>query len=136
MKETGQKVSKRTCTTLFLLPLLEGSQDVVKIDSFVNAFLGKDKHIIYAYDKLDDAGEYIESVEYNKEVEEIIGLFISGKYSKFPTTIKQKILNFWGVSKGSRLYNILYPNHYHYENFGVQVTAEIWPKPDLVKESI
>lgn len=138
MKEKAQK-SCRTYTTLFVLPQLGFSKDEVITDDFVNSYL-------YHNDYPEEEG-YVYIV-YTTRVDKIpipdrlkffIKLFYEGKYSKFLPSQKQTILSFWGLSKHSRMHNILYPKDYFYELSGFNTLlykkGEIWPRPDTMRET-
>jgi hypothetical protein len=126
---------KRTNTTLFLLPLLGISRSYLTNhnDWFINAYLNEDSiELIYKYQSVN-VSEY---KMFTPAVEETIKYFSEGKYSKIANHHKQTILNFWNSKKGSRLYNILYPENFHLETTGRAINAEIWPKPNMEEETL
>ena len=138
MKETVQKNS-RTYTTLFLLPQLGLKKEDVITDNFINAYL-------YHNDYPEEEG-YVYLVYTNKvdkipipsELNYFMKLFHKGLYSKFLPSQKSNVLSFWGLSKHSRMFNILNPKAYLYELSGFNTMlykkGEIWPKPNTMNET-
>jgi len=154
MATTHYKV--RTDTTRFLVPLLNISREKIDTEDFVNAYLcinneaPEDNEIVLVYKEtnvelmLDHRFSYEKKngfhIYYVTLPKDVYDKFIKGKYSRFKDNEKQAILNFWNLTKHSRMHNILYP-----ENFIFELTTfpsnrlfqhrEIWPKPNSFKET-
>ena len=126
----------RTKTTLFIVPLLGFKKEDVITEGFVNAYLKVESqpeeegfiYLVYENDTVK-----------HKVSKPILKKFTEGKYSLFTPLEKQKILAFWGVSKGSRLHNILNPRDMLFEQYGtthnLSPSAQIWPKPLITEET-
>lgn len=145
----------RTKTTLFLVPLLGFYKEDLLTEDFINAYLKvgnepEEEGFIYLVYKLHKPGldnrhdvyhsmyegHHVYKVHISKP---ILKKFSEGKYSMFTPTEKDKILAFWGVSKGSRLHGILNPKTVLYEHysltFNLSPSAQIWPKPLITDET-
>lgn len=154
----------RTKTTLFMVPLLGYLKRNVITENFVNAYSrdenepGEEKYIYLKYigenKNLDEKHCFIVyPVEktppgtpsesywvYRYSIPKPLSKkFTEGKYSMFTPIEKQKILAFWGVSKGSRLHSILNPRDSLLEQFGstynLSPSAQIWPRPLTTEET-
>ncbi len=138
MTETAQKNS-RTYTTLFILPQLGFSKDKIITDDFINAYLYHDNepeeegyvYIVYT--------NKVDKIPIPAELNYMIKLFNKGLYSKFLPSQKINVLSFWGLSKHSRMHNILNPKDYLYELSGFNTVlykkGEVWPKPNTINET-
>jgi len=134
-------MNSRTKTTVFLFPLIGFSKEWSVMDRFKNAYVNiegrpKEEGVIYAiYTKTNG----LRSISTIKLPINTLNKFIKGRYSLFSEEEKAKILSFWGLTKESRLYKILYPSHEMYESYSVtlraKTKAEIWPKPNLAEET-
>jgi len=120
--------NSRTKTTLFVLPLLGLEKEIVITDNFKNAYLDiKNKQCVIVYKskrKLINIGN----------LDNFLDLFLKGKYSQISNQNKFQILSFWGLTKRSKLYSILNPKDFLFEDTGILSSrVEIFPPP-LVKE--
>jgi len=149
----------RNDTTRFILPILfPDLKDKIINEHFINAYIWNDKfpeeeYIALVYKNPNDylsifEPELIENykdtiIYYFKmpdNVKKAVLDIMKGKYSQLSTLAKTYILNFWNLSKHSRMHNILYPKDYLYETSGVPPVlykkGEIWPKPNTSKETL
>lgn len=156
MKETAQK-SFRTYTTLFILPQLGFKKEHIINKDFVNSYLYLDTHpeeegYVYIVHKavvaeLAKAASHtyvskediIYAIPIPEELNYFIRLFYKGLYSKFLPSQKLNVLSFWGLSKHSRMHNILNPKDYLYELSGFNTVlykkGEVWPRPNTLNET-
>jgi hypothetical protein len=123
--------SSKKDSTLFLLPLIGLDKNKVFTKYFLTSYIRDfrfpelDNVLILEYSKanpeLDELYcfgrvESKDSVLYYYEMPEKYNsdyvLFIEGKFSKFSVFAKQDILEFWGSTKVSLLYGILYKTDY------------------------
>lgn len=152
-------------STLFLLPLIGISKNKIFTKNFITTYVRDyrfpevDNVIILEYSKstseLDELCYYCkienkDSVLYFYELDtlylEDYTNFLDGKYSKLSNEAKQAILKFWGSTKISLLYGILYKTNYakilylnSLQNRGIDATSktnfEYWRIPSLSKET-
>ena len=147
----------RTDTTIFLLPLMFGKEDVITPD-FKNAYIRNDSFIhedliVLVYEKPNpnlqkyspfamtyEGSNAIYFFKLNETISEVRLLFFEGKYSEFSPAYKDTILNFWNVDKYSMLYNILYKldpiRCLSIRNSRIYRKADVWPKPNLEYETL
>lgn len=138
MKATEQKTS-RTYTTLFVLPQLGLKKEDIITDEFINAYLyhndyPEEEGYVYLVYKTK-----VDKIPIPAELNYFMKLFYNGLYSKFLPSQKYNVLSFWGLSKHSRMSNILNPKDYIYELSGFNTMlykkGEIWPKPSTMNET-
>lgn len=125
---------KKTDTTLYLLPLLGYSKDVIIDDHpFINAYIDNGSIAVeYEYPLGNDTESPLEIIEFNDAIQIAYQHFIRGHYSRISERHKQTILKFWNAENKSQLYYVLYPSEYLYETTGEVIEGlEIKPKPDL-----
>jgi len=131
----GQKnYRERTNTALFLLPLVGKGCTLEDLgENYLNTFL-KRKGKPREEGKIWIEGEHM-GASVNVPIE-AYRHFMNGDYRNFSESEKTKILSFWGASKESRLYAVLYPKDFVYEEYGLLLDiGNIWPKPDIEKET-
>lgn len=154
-----------TKTSTFLIPLLNKNRFQLKHDSyFVNAFISSNREylcLLYRYtgtdlyksfeEKIIQDKLYIKHLDYDKyhvmylfkipdEFEEDIEHFLDGNYSKFSRKLKTLITKFYGSSKDSTIYQIIYKSpklkNLIEESLGVKLKSdeELASKPILENE--
>lgn len=128
-------IAKRTKASLFVLPMLPGQRATYFFDrNMINCFIGTDKHenviaLLYRFsgdiefvrfeDMLKNLDYFIESIDPTnrtvlyvfsvpEEHEHNYQMFLEGKYSRFDSDYKTRILRFHNSGKDSTLGQILY----------------------------
>jgi len=170
IKQLNKKYFQKS--TFFLYPLLKIPKTVVPIVTYIqwdNYFSLEDKVIICKFDKFstesekkteiehlikhplyldyyeleDDTLVYVFSI---KSFDKVIELFLKGEYSKFPESIKERIISFYKPESVTRSYmkSYLYPEFF-YEVYSelldvpidlLKSTKELATPPNLEKESM
>jgi len=156
--------SSKKDSTLFLLPLLGLSKNIIFNKHFVTTYIRDyrfpelDNVVIleykksnpeldemYSYGKTEGEGYVLYYYQVDKYFEQDYLNFIEGKYSRFSNKAKQEILSFWGSNKVSLIYGILYKTDYarvlylnSLHNRGIDTSKtnfEYWRIPNLTKET-
>tara|TARA_R110002020_G_scaffold165581_3_gene353103 strand:- start:26753 stop:27508 length:756 start_codon:yes stop_codon:yes gene_type:complete len=162
-------MARRTKASLFILPMLSGNRKNYFYDTLLlNCFVGTEDHknVIALLYRFSGKKEFVDFEHYLKSLDNFIecvdtsnkttlyifnvpekhkkefNLFLAGKYSKFDSKYKLKILRFHGFTKDSTLGKILYKAASRRKQLetalGPEVTieksAELYSIPNMTQE--